>query len=534
MVATVGDGAVTVKVELYIRGLSIALRGAFLVHDVSMACHQHLAGVAGHHQLFRFCTGNPAVNQLGGVLIRQRHGSPCQRVAVGVHLGKLDFQRLVNNSQCLAIQLAGFGSYGNGKIRIDGKGNIAGHGIACRSVSFAQQVVAGRKLHLVRSAFGLPAVDLALGAIGAYAVNHQFCAGQFIAAGGGLFAHDQLLPLGVGKGKGFAVIAGSHGGNIAIQAGHILADVAVGHALADIKVSGAIPRDGTGGAALLAILGIGQHNSGRAVVAVIGNPLFLDRDAAIAADIAGVTVFHMFLDHNVHDPAGTRTKKTVGYRDGNAVHRAGKGCGNGKVAVLSIGIIADAVREVNIQIAVVFAALIEADVAIRILDIIVAGAGIQQPADIHTQVAVALGGVFFHQAGVIQDCLAARCHRCAIQHGCIMGIGHIGRIGLIHQCGIVRVISAALQTEQHVEGDGIANLHGQRGSLLAHLVQLVQGIVHTIDRNGNTLDVIHQVHTSIGRCIIIGIIVIILCRMGTCCKGKHQQNQQQAVPHAVP
>lgn len=54
-------------------------------------------------------------------------------------------------------------------------------------------------------------------------------------------------------------------------------------------------------------------------------------------------------------------------------------------------------REVNIQIAVVFAALIEADVAIRILDIIVAGAGIQQPADIHTQVAVALGGVFFHQ-----------------------------------------------------------------------------------------------------------------------------------------
>ena len=242
----------------------------------------------------------------------------------------------------------------------------------------------------------------------------------------------------------------------------------------------------------------------------------------------------MFLDHNVHDPAGTRTKKTVGYRDGNAVHRAGKGCGNGKVAVLNIGIIADAVREVNIQIAVVFAALIEADVAIRILDIIVAGAGIQQPADIHTQVAVALGGVFFHQAGVIQDCLAARCHRCAIQHGCIMGIGHIGRIGLIHQCGIVRVISAALQTEQHVEGDGIANLHGQRGSLLAHLVQLVQGIVHTIDRNGNTLDVIHQVHTSIGRCIIIGIIVIILCRMSTCCKGKHQQNQQQAVPHAVP
>lgn len=115
-----------------------------------------------------------------------------------------------------------------------------------------------------------------------------------------------------------------------------------------------------------------------------------------------------------------------------------------------------------------------------------------------------------------------------------MGIGHIGRIGLIHQCGIVRVISAALQTEQHVEGDGIANLHGQRGSLLAHLVQLVQGIVHTIDRNGNTLDVIHQVHTSISRCIVIGIIIIILCRMGTCCKGKHQQNQQQAVPHAVP
>ena len=128
------------------------------------------------------------------------------------------------------------------------------------------------------------------------------------------------MPLGVGKGKGFAVIAGGHGGNIAIQAGHILADVAVGHALADIKVSGAIPRDGTGGAALLAILGIGQHNSGRAVVAVIGNPLFLDRDAAIAADVAGVTVFHMFLDHNVHDPAGTRTKKTVGYRNGNAVH----------------------------------------------------------------------------------------------------------------------------------------------------------------------------------------------------------------------
>ena len=62
-------------------------------------------------------------------------------------------------------------------------------------------------------------------------------------------------------------------------------------------------------------------------------------------------------------------------------------------------------RKVNIQIAVVFAALIEADVAIRILDIIVAGAGIQQPADIHTQVAVALGGVFFLQAGVIQDCL---------------------------------------------------------------------------------------------------------------------------------
>lgn len=187
------------------------------------------------------------MNQLAGVLIRQRHGSPCQRVAVGVHLGKLDFQWLVNNSQCLAIQLAGFGSYGNGKIRIDGKSNIAGHGIACRSVSFAQQVVAGRKLHLVRSAFGLPAVDLALGAIGAYAVNHQFCAGQFIAAGGGLFAHDQLLPLGVGEGKGFAVIAGGHGGNIAIQAGHILADAAVGHALADIKVSGAIPRDGTGG-----------------------------------------------------------------------------------------------------------------------------------------------------------------------------------------------------------------------------------------------------------------------------------------------
>ena len=91
MVATVGDGAVTVKVELYIRSLSIALRGAFLVHDVSMACHQHFAGVAGHHQLFRFCTGDPAVNQLAGVLIRQRHGSPCQRVAVGVHLGKLDF-----------------------------------------------------------------------------------------------------------------------------------------------------------------------------------------------------------------------------------------------------------------------------------------------------------------------------------------------------------------------------------------------------------------------------------------------------------
>lgn len=119
------------------------------------------------------------------------------------------------------------------------------------------------------------------------------------------------------------------------------------------------------------------------MVAVISNPLFLDRDAAIAADIAGVTVFHMFLDHNVHDPAGTRTKKTVGYRDGNAVHRAGKGCGNGKVAIFGIGIIADAVREVNIQIAVVFAALIEADVAIRILDIIVAGqASSSQPISI--------------------------------------------------------------------------------------------------------------------------------------------------------
>lgn len=82
-----------------------------------------------------------------------------------------------------------------------------------------------------------------------------------------------------------------------------------------------------------------------------------------------------------------------------------------------------------------------------------------------------------------------------------MGIGHIGRIGLIHQRSVVRVISAALQTEQHVEGDGIANLHSQRGSLLAHLVQLVQGIVHTIDRNGNALDITHQVHASIGRCL---------------------------------
>ena len=127
--------------------------------------------------------------------------APCQRVAVGVHLGKLDFQWLVNNSQCLAIQLAGFGSYGNGKIRIDGKSNIAGHGIACRSVSFAQQVVAGRKLHLVRGALGLPAVDLALGAIGAYAVNHQFCAGQFIAAGGGLLLTISFCRLALVKVK---------------------------------------------------------------------------------------------------------------------------------------------------------------------------------------------------------------------------------------------------------------------------------------------------------------------------------------------
>ena len=495
-----------------------------------MARHKNFTGVARKSDLLGFGAGSPAVDQLAGGFIGEGHGCAGQRIAAGIHLGQFHLQRAVNDGDNVVLDLANLGSHLDFIFFVQRKADIGGHGIAGGRGNFPEQEVTGGQLDLMGFRRAHPLVHLAHTSVAADAVKRQFGSGQLVGTAQRLFADHNRCDFGVGKGIGFAIRACGHGGEIIGLTGHILTDHAVRHPLPDIKIRGIpFPVQGTVGGFPFAVLGIAQHNRGRTVV-LIGDPVFLDSDAAIAADVSVIDFFDGIRDYKVDEPVCLLTVEIFCDRNGNAVQRAGEGGRQGEISRSGVNVTADAAGEIDIEILVVLATLIKGDLAIGIFDVVITGAVVEQPGNVHPQIAAAPGGVLLHQAGIIQNPLCSRSHCSAVQHGGIVGIGYIGGARLIQQRLVVCVVGAALQTKQEIEGGAVPHLQGERLAVLLHLMKLIQRIIRAIDCHGDAPDIAHQVHTSVGRGIIIRIIISIFNCMCRGCCPRHAQSDQGNKP----
>ena len=265
-----------------------------------------------------------------------------------------------------------------------------------------------------------------------------------------------------------------------------------------------------------------QNNSRIRVGLAACLPDFSDQNVPVGADRPR-HICRRFDDMDGKDPvSGARHIVAIASRNTDFINCFPQRHPDGKVSGVGIGILPDAVREIQIQI-IVF--LLEGNAAFRIIDAEIIRAEFQQPADVKPQIAAFSRSIVHHQRRVIQDARSAGCHAVSIQVGCTVCICYMNRGRFIQQRLVVRRIGAAAQREPKIDGSRIPHTHFQRCTALLQGLQLLRRILLPVDGQSNRFDVLHQVDRPVRCRVIAGVIIGVLRSLRV---GRHRaENAKQ-------
>ena len=442
----------------------------------------------------RFLRAGPGIDHIPGLRILQPERSPLQRSVALIRLHETDPDPGVLHQKLVARD-GEIVRFGDDLIILCHRKEHRVGDVACRRGDLLQSIASGRQTQGMRPFVRGPAVDDGIVRFSVSPVQDQVRAGQGISFFVGLRNRDILFQC-VHERKGSAVIVLCERGAVGRKLGHILGQSAVLHALPDRKSHLFVAGNGSCRLPLLSVHGVGKHHH-RVPVFLVGLPFLPDRDVSVGGDMSGV-LLRGGLDLDGEAPAlGARHIVAVLSRDHDLIRLFFQPHGNAEGTRVRVEVGADPVRKIDVEVfLIVPLALTEGDIALPVLDGKVPGAEFQHPGDIRPEAGGLHGGAQ-HQGGIVQDCLRTGRDFRSVQVLGVMGIDGLHGLRLRKEGRIRVVISSSAERKLEIEGDGVADVHFQRRSVLLLFLKFFLCIFFPVDRDGDRGHVLHQVDVSL-------------------------------------
>ena len=100
----------------------------------------------------------------------------------------------------------------------------------------------------------------------------------------------------------------------------------------------------------------------------------------------------------------------------------------------------------------------------------------------------------------------------------------MGRRARVQAGRVVGVVGAAAQRKAEVEGSRVPHLHLQRRTGVLELLEFGAGILLPVDGHRDLLHVAHQIDIAAACCVVAGIVIVVLRRLGP---DRHEPRGQQ-------